>query len=81
MMHSSFVTHEDHLHLQYLASQRCVCFFKDFYPSLMPYGKFGSSYLGKATSATRAAQTISDSVCNIFVSSGMAASICDFNRC
>ena len=35
--------------------------------SLIPCGKFGSPYLGKATAAARAALPIPNSACGIFV--------------
>ena len=52
-----------------------------FYTSLIPYDKFGSHYLGKATTTARtAALPNRSSVCSSFVcaNNGMAASVFDF---
>ena len=57
-----------------------VCVFNT---SLIPCGKFGSTYLGMATASARAALPTPISVCSIFVCSntGMTASVRDFNVC
>ena len=50
--------------------------------SIYPLLKFGSSYLGKATAAARAALPIPNSACGIFVcpNKGMAANAWDLKR-
>ena len=50
---------------------------------IIPRGKFGSAYLGKATTAERAALPIPSRVCGIFLcpDNGMAAGVWDFLTC
>ena len=56
--------------------------FSKFSTSLIPWGKFRSPYLGKATAAARAALPIPNSACSIFMrpSKGMVANALDLEH-